>query len=174
MRKPIRAMVDKYYKKSGIKIPVDVKFARVKTPAKLKTKFNSKTKQIISNTIQIDDKHYQTFARIDIKKAKIYLTHSVAHELGHLKRVQDDWEDVRKHNIRGIPNQKEEDYADRFASRLTGISSKKYNKTLDDLQAEYDHRDRTRDIQPKVVKRKPRKPTKANLNRWSKLLGKRA
>jgi hypothetical protein len=154
MRKPIRAMVQRYYKKSGIKIPVDVKFARVKTPAKLRTRFDPRTKQVLSNIIQIDDTHYKEFAKVDIKKAKIYLQCSIAHELGHLKRVQDNWNDVRTHNIRGMSNKKEEDFADNYASRLTGISLKKYDKTIKELQAEYDHRDKSKD---KPLVRKPRK-----------------
>jgi DNA polymerase/3'-5' exonuclease PolX len=159
-------MVEKYYKKSGIKIPVDVKFARVKSPAKLKTKFNSKTKQIISNTIQIDDTHYKTFAKIDIKRAKIYLQHSVAHELGHLKRVQDDWNNVRKNNIRGMSDKKEEDFADNYARKLTGISNTKFTKTLAILQQEYDERNKPKELR-KPVKRTF---TREELAKWSKRL----
>jgi hypothetical protein len=162
-------MVEKYYKKSGIKLPIEVKFARVKIPAKLKTKYNPKTKQIISNIIQIDDKHYQELAKIDIKKAKIYLQHTVGHELGHLKRVQDNWEDVRTHNIRGMSSKKEEDYADNYASRLTGISLTKYDKTIKELQSEYDHKDKL----PKATKKPTRKHTKAELDRWAKILDKK-
>lgn len=138
MRKPIRKMVQRYYVKSGIKIPIEVKFARVKTPAKLKTRFNPKTKQLISNIIQIDDKHYQEVAKVDIKRAKKYLQFTIAHELGHLKRVQDNWDEVRGGYIKGISSKKEEDFADRYASRLTGISIANHNKTLDELQKEYD------------------------------------
>lgn len=166
-------MVEKYYNKSGIKIPVEVKFARVRTPAKLRTKYDPRTKQVLANIIQIDDTHYKEFAKVDIKKAKIYLQQSIAHELGHLKRVQDDWEDVRKHNIRGLSNTKEEDYAERFATKLTGISEKKYIKTLDDLQKEYDNRTRSKDKTTKVPRKQPRKYTKEEMARWSKMLDKR-
>lgn len=131
-------MVQRYYDKSGIKIPMVVRFARVKTPAKLKTRFNPKTRQYISNIIQINDKHYQEVAKVDIKSAKAYLQFTIAHELGHLKRVQDNWDEVRGSYIKGIVNNKEEDFADRYASRLTGISVAKHKKTLDVLQKEYD------------------------------------
>ena len=146
MRKPIRAMVQRYYKKSGIKIPVDVQFTKIKSTAKLVTTFNPKTKQYTKNTIKIDDQHYKTLAKVDIKNAKIYLQRTVAHELGHLKRVQDNWEDVRGSYIRGFENEKEENLADAYSKKLTGINDTKYHNALNTLQSKYDKTSHEREL----------------------------
>jgi hypothetical protein len=150
MRKPIRAMVDRYYKKSGIKIPVDVQFTKIKATAKLVTKYNPKTKQYIKNTIKIDDQHYKTLAKVDIKNAKIYLQRTVAHELGHLKRVQDNWEDVRGSYIRGIVDEKEENFADAYSKKLTGINDTRFNTAMKILQKKADQTSHERALAQRV------------------------
>ena len=149
MRKPIRKMVQKYYEKSKIKIPVDIKFARVKTPAKLRTIYNPKTKEYMKNVMQLDDKHYQELAKVDIKNAKVYLQRSIAHELGHLKRVEDSWEDVRRTYIKGYSDPKEEDFADNYSKKLTGIGDRKFNNALKTLQQKYDQSSKERHLKEK-------------------------
>jgi hypothetical protein len=139
-------MVETYKKKANLSVPLTVKFSNIKTPAKLKTKYNSKTKEILSNEMIFNPDHFKILAKTSIKDTKIYLKRTVAHEMGHLDHTVKDWENTRnKSGSLGryhIPSNELEDYADKYSEKLTKIPDSEYNRALKDLQKKYDDEQR--------------------------------
>jgi hypothetical protein len=133
-------MVDVYKKEANIKSPISVRFndKRV-TPAAQRTLYNRKTGEIIKNELVFNAKHFQIMAKTSLKDTKIYLKRTVAHEIGHMKQIEDDFDKAKRSYIgRGIPNSKVEDEADRYSRKFTKISESKLDVALKNLQRKYD------------------------------------
>jgi len=133
-------MVDVYKKEANIKSPISIRFndKRV-TPAAQRTLYNRKTGEIIKNELVFNAKHFQIMAKTSLKDTKIYLKRTVAHEVGHLKQIEDDFEKAKRSYIsKRVPNSKVEDEADRYSRKLTKISEAKLDAAMKNLQQKYD------------------------------------
>jgi len=118
-------------KKSGLITPFKVVLDPKKRGfAHVSAKYSKGTGEIKGITMKINPRHIEILSRKAPKKTETYLRYSIAHEIGHIKQIE-EW-GIRK--TRKMPRFMQESDADKRAYSLIGLSEKKVKKTLRELQ----------------------------------------
>ena len=139
MRKVIRKLVDQYKKKAKLEnTPTQTIFRESrKTAGTLRTVYDRKTKKLIKFELVFPVKIHRLLAKVDAKQSAKYTNFVVAHEVGHLRHNVNQWDNSRKYHSFYGQSPVLEKYANHFAAKITGISTKQYRAIESDLVDKY-------------------------------------